>query len=124
MMIFQPFEPERSTPDGRGVPTVRVRSGGRLILNAAGKRLLGDHEYVQLLWEQDTQRLGIKPTTEDDPLRVKVTDTPSQSTITSKAFVDAHAIPMDQRMRLAQHEDLIVASTVKPGDPLAGAHTN
>jgi hypothetical protein len=110
-MIFKTFEPTQSTAAGGGIPTVRIRSEGRLILNAAGKRQFESTEYVQLLWDETTERFGILPTTDTDPLRVRIVHAPSQSVITSKEFVQAHPLPYGQRLPLEREGDMWVAST-------------
>lgn len=120
-MIFKVFEPTQSTPAGGGVPTVRVRSEGRIILNAAAKRHLAGTDYVQLLWDDDTKRFGIKPTTEQDPARIRIVHAASQSIITSKAFVQEHSLPYGHRMRLELDGDTWVASAINPADPLGDA---
>lgn len=114
-MNFELFEPTRSNPDGRGVPTLRVLSGGRLVLNAAAKRLLGDTQNVQLLWDADAKRIGLKPVSADAPgASFRVVKAPSQAVITSKEFVDAHALQHNQRMRLEWEDEMWVASTINP----------
>ena len=110
-MIFKKFEPTQATSAGAGVPTVRVRSEGRIILNAAASRALGDTEYVNLMWEDETKRFGIQPADESDPARLRIVHTASQSTITSKAFVTEHPIPYGERMRLELEGDMWVADT-------------
>lgn len=109
-MIFKPFEPTQSTASGSGVPTVRVRADGRLILNAAATRALGDTEYVQLLWDEETARFAIRATASSDPARVRIVRAPSQSTITSKAFVTEYGLPTGQRIPLQPEGDMLVAS--------------
>ena len=109
-MIFKPFEPTQSTSTGGGVPTVRVRGDGRLILNAAATRALGDTDFVQLLWEDDSKRFAIRATDEDDATRIRIVRAPSQSTITSKAFVTEHELPYGQRLPLAREGDMLIAS--------------
>jgi hypothetical protein len=101
MMIFELHEPARSSPSGRGVPTLRVVSGGRLILNAAAKRMLNGTKFVQLLWDPETKRIGLRPSDEGDVAAFRVADAPSQAVITSKSFVTANAIHSTQKMRLA-----------------------
>lgn len=118
MNPFEVYEPERSTSAGRGVPVVYVLSGGRLILNAAAVRLLGDSTSVQLLWDATTKKVGIKPTSDDDPKGFRVSRAPSQATITSKGFVEKHELPYKTRMRVARDGDTLVASVTNPGDPL------
>lgn len=124
MMIFRKFEPTQSTATGGGVPTVRIRSEGRIILNAAAKRALGEEtEFVSLLWDDETNRFGIQPTDEADQARVRIVHATSQSIITSKAFVHEHSLPIGQRMRLEREGDMWVASTLNPSDPLEVAST-
>ncbi len=119
-MNFEKFAPGRSSADGRGVPTLRILSGGRLVLNAAAQRMLGDITFVQLLWDADTKRIGIMPSTQDDPDAFRVTTAPSQSIITSKAFVEAYKPPLSQRMALGWDGRMWIASTLTPDDPLGG----
>lgn len=119
-MIFEVFEPTRANPE-RGTPTIRIQSDGRLILNAAAKRLLGDTTFVQLLWEADTGRIGIKPTVETDPAAFRVAQAPSQAIITSKEFIAEHNLPHGQRMKLAWDGEQWVASTRDPANPLGAA---
>lgn len=113
---FEPFDPQQA--GARGTPVIYVLSEGRLILNAAAGRLLAGVEWVQLLWDSDTKRIGLRATTAQDPLALKITPGNSQSTITSKAFVIAHGLPYKVRMLLARDGDLWVASTTDPGKPL------
>ncbi|WP_354573700.1 hypothetical protein [Frigoribacterium sp. UYMn621] len=100
------------------MPVVYVLSEGRLKLNAEAVRRLGDTTWVQLLWDDDTKRIGIKPATETSPLAVRVAPGESQATITSKAFVVAHKLPFKVRMRIAWNGDMWVASTEDPANPL------
>ncbi len=119
-MNFEMFAPGRSSADGRGVPTLRVLSGGRLVLNAAAQRMLGDAAFVQLFWDADTGRIGIRPSAQGDEDSFKVTTAPSQSIITSKAFVETYKIPLSVRMRLGWDGRMWIASTVTPDEPLRG----
>jgi len=82
------------------VPTLRVLSGGRLVLNAAAQRMIGDTTFVQLLSDPDTKRVRIKPTMEYDHLAFRVTTAPSQSIITSNAFVIEHKLAGDRNSRI------------------------
>jgi hypothetical protein len=116
MKPFEPFEPTQSAGKIRGVPTVRALSQGRLILNAAAARAI-TADRVQLLWDEATKRLGIKPTSDTDPLGFLISRTSSSATITSKGFVASHPIPYNQRMKLALEEGLWVASTTDPANP-------
>jgi hypothetical protein len=113
-MNFEMFAPGRSSADGRGTPTLRILSGGRLVLNAAAQRSLGDTAFVQLFWDADTGRIGIMPSEQGNPDTFRVTTAPSQSIITSKAFVDAYKLPLSQRMRLAWDGRMWIASTIEP----------
>jgi hypothetical protein len=117
-MNFEMFAPGRSSADGRGTPTVRILSGGRLILNAAAQRQLGDTSFVQLHWDADTNRIGIKPSSQEDADAFRVTTAPSQSIITSKAFVETYNLPLRKRMALEWDGGMWVASTTAP--PLPG----
>lgn len=117
MNPFEPFQPVRSSDSGRGVPTLRILSGGRLVLNAAAVRLLGGIEHVRLLWDAETRRIGIERAPEPSIDTFKVSRAASQATITSKEFVDRYALPHGQRMRLEQDGDLYVASTETPAHP-------
>jgi hypothetical protein len=119
-MNFEMFAPGRSSADGRGIPTLRILSGGRLVLNAAAQRSLGNTTFVQLFWDADTGRIGIMPSEQGDPDTFRVTSAPSQSIITSKAFVDAYKLPLSQRMRLAWDGRMWIASTIRPDEPLEG----
>ena len=114
MKPFEPFQPERSSESGRGVPTIRILSGGRLVLNAAAVRLLGDVEHVRLLWDADTKRIGLEPVAAAGADTFKVSRSASQATITSKAYVDAYSLPPSQRMRLERDGAIFVASTEPP----------
>jgi hypothetical protein len=117
-MIFKVHESSRSTSAGAGVPTIRALGGGRMVLNAAGQRLLGGCTHVQLLWDAETDRIGLKPSTANDPLAVRVTPSASQATITSTSFVKEHLAGPKTRLRLAWLDGILVASTVRPDDPL------
>ncbi len=119
MNPFEPFQPVRSSDSGRGVPTLRILSGGRLVLNAAGVRLLAGVEHVRLLWDADTKRIGIAPASESSADTFKVSRAASQATITSKEFVDHYVLPHGQRMRLELDGDIYVASTETPAQPSA-----
>ena len=106
---FEPFDPRSA--GARGTPVIYVLSEGRIVLNAAAGRLLADVDWVQLHWDDDTKRIGLKATTAADPLALKLTRGNSQSTITSKAFVAARELPYKRRMLLELDGDLWVAST-------------
>jgi len=116
MKPFELYEPQRSSSGGRGVPTIRALSGGRLVLNAAAGRLIGETGFVQLLWDGDTRKIGLKPTTEADPAGFRVTRAPSQAVITCKGFVEAHSIDYGQRMRLEADGEMWVASLAPTTD--------
>ncbi len=118
MNPFEVYEPTRSNSAGRGIPVLYILSGGRITLNAAAVRLLGEITTVQLLWDASTRKVGIKPTSDDDPKGFKVTHAPSQATITSKGFVEKHELPYKTRMRVGWDGDVLVASAAKPADPL------
>jgi hypothetical protein len=118
MNPFELYEPERSSSSGRGVPTIRALNGGRLVLNAAAVRLLGDTSFVQLLWDTESKKIGLKPSTEGDPTSFRVTRAPSQAVITSKGFIDAHNVPQSQRMKLEWDGSMWVAFTTNTGSPL------
>jgi hypothetical protein len=119
-MNFELFAPGRSSADGRGTPSLRILSAGRLVLNAAAQRLLGDTTFVQLLWDADTKRIGIMPSTQEASDAFRVTSAPSQSIITSKAFVEAYDLPLSKRMALGWDGRMWIASTVNPDQPLEG----
>ena len=121
MNPFELFDPASVTAETGRVPVVYVLSEGRLKLNAEAVRRLGDTTWVQLLWDNDTKRIGIKPAAETSPLALRVTAGESQATITSKAFVLAHSLPYKTRMRLAWDSEMWVASTLNPADPLGDA---
>lgn len=106
----------RSSDSGRGVPTLRVLSGGRLTLNAAGMRFIGDVEHVRLLWDAETRRIGIEPATSPGTDTFKVSRSASQATITSKEFVDRYQLPHSQRMLLERDGAMFVASIETPAD--------
>ncbi|TXN29324.1 hypothetical protein [Lacisediminihabitans profunda] len=112
-MIFELHEPTRSNQDGRGIATLRVVSGGRLILNAAAKRMLADMDtkFVQLLWDPETKRIGLRESSQDDPAAFRVADAPSQGIITSKSFITENEIEPGNKMRLVRDGDMWVAST-------------
>jgi hypothetical protein len=95
-----------------------------MVLNAAGQRLLGGSTHVQLLWDEETQRLGLKPTSSDDPLAVRVSPSASQATITSTSFVNEHLAGPKTRLRLAWLDGILVACTVRPNDPLGETSGN
>lgn len=114
MKPFEPFTPTRSSDSGRGVPTVRVLSGGRLVLNAAAMRLLDGVTDVRLLWDADTNRIGIEPVEAPGADTFKVSRGASQATITSKEFVDRYRLPISQRIRLEREGAIFVASTEPP----------
>ncbi|HEY4269061.1 MAG TPA: hypothetical protein VGM94_12805 [Galbitalea sp.] len=90
------------------------------MLNAAAQRLLGDTTFVQLLWDADTKRIGIMPAAQDAPDAFRVTTAPSQSIITSKAFVETYDLPLSKRMTLGWDGRMWIASTIKPDEPLQG----
>jgi hypothetical protein len=117
-MPFEVFEPGRSNAEGRGIPTLRVLSGGRLVLNAAALRMIGGITFVHLLWDEDTKRIGIKATSATDPSAFKVTRAPSQAIITSAAFVAENKLPHSQNMRLGWDGRMWIASTTTPDEPL------
>lgn len=114
MNPFEPFQPVRSSDSGRGVPALRILSGGRLVLNAAAMRLLAGVEHVRLLWDADTGRIGIEPASEPSADTFKVSRAASQATITSKEFVERFTLPIGQRMRLEHEGPIFVASTETP----------
>jgi hypothetical protein len=116
-MNFEVFDGSNAGA-GRGTPSIRILGGGRLVLNAAAQRLLGETAFVQLLWDADTKRIGLKATDQSDTKGFRVTVAPSQSIITSKAFVEAHDIPLSLRMLLAWEGTMWVASTINPDAPL------
>lgn len=113
MKPFEPFQPTRSSGSGRGIPTLRILSGGRLVLNAAAMRLLEGVEHVRLLWDADTARIGIEPAAAGADT-FKVSRSTSQATITSKEFVDRYKPPHSQRMRLEADGAIFIASTETP----------
>lgn len=117
MKPFEPFQPMRSSDSGRGVPTLRILSGGRLVLNAAAMRLLAEVEHVRLLWDAETKRIGIEATAEPGADTFKVSRAASQATITSKEFVDRYQLPHSQRMLLERDGAIFVASTETPAEP-------
>lgn len=118
MKPFELYEPQRSTSSGRGVPVVRVLSGGRLVLNAAGARLLAGTTHVQLLWDAVGKKIGFRPTDGTAPGSFRVTFAPSQAVITSKGFIDEHQLRYSRRMRLDWEGDILTASTELPeADP-------
>jgi hypothetical protein len=114
---FEPFDPA-SAETPRRTPVIYVLSAGRLILNAAAARLIGDTEWVRLYWEEETKRIGLKPESAAGEGVFRVTRGESQATITSKAFVDAYKLPYKKRMRLEWDGTLWVASTEDPANPL------
>lgn len=115
---FEVFNPQAAT-SGRGVPVIYALSAGRLILNAAATRLVGDTDWVQLLWDAETKRIGLRPVEQGDLHAVRIVRSPSQSVITSKPFVDEHNLAAKkQRMRLAWDGQAWVASTVDPATPI------
>jgi hypothetical protein len=117
-MPFEVFKPARSSAEGRGIPTLRVLSGGRLVLNAAALRMIGDVRFVQLLWDAGTKRIGIKSTSATDPSAFKVTRAPSQAIITSAAFVTENKLSHSLKMRLGWDGRMWIASTTTPDEPL------
>lgn len=114
-MTFEQFAPGRSTADGQGVPTLRILSGGRLVLNAEAQRMIGDVDYVQLFWDDETRQIGIMPSAETAVDTFRLVRAPSQSIVTSQAFIDACQPPLGQRMPLTWEHDMWVASTNNAG---------
>jgi hypothetical protein len=116
---FEVFDTSSARADlESGLPTIHAVSEGRLRLNAAAARLLGNTAWVQLLWDDETKRIGIRPATESTDSALRVTRGTSQATITSKAFVTTYKLLYKKRMRLAWDGTMWVASTVHPDDPL------
>ena len=120
MNPFAVFDPAADTHDTGRVPVIYVLSEGRLKLNAEAVRRLGNTtSWVQLLWDDETKRIGIKAAAEGSTGAFRVTRGKSQATITSKAFVAAHSLPYKTRMRIEWEGDMWVASTLDPNNPLA-----
>lgn len=111
MKPFEPFQAQRATAGGRlGAPVVRIRDDGRLVLNSAAIRAIETATHVQLLWDADTNRFGLKPTSMGDPAAFRVSYGASQATITSKEFVETHQLPADARFILTLNGGIWIAS--------------
>jgi hypothetical protein len=119
-MNFEMFAPGRSAADERDIPTLRILRGGRLVLNAAAQRMIGDVGFVQLLWDDDTKRIGIAPSAQGDRDAFPVVTAPKQSIVTSKEFVEAYDLPLSLAMTLGWDGRMWIAATLTPEKPLRG----
>lgn len=113
-MSFELFAPGRSAADEQGVPTLRILSGGRLVVNAEAQRMMGDVEFVQLFWDDETLQIGIMPSTGAEVDTFRLVRAPGQSIVTSQAFIDAYQPPLGKRMPLTWNGGMWVASTTDP----------
>ena len=108
-MDFDVFAPGSSAADDSDLPTLRILAGGRLVLNAAAHRLLGGTAFVQLLWDADTDSIGIMPCAENDPDSHRVTVAAAQAIITSQEFIDAYDIAPSHGLSLAWDGRMLTA---------------
>ena len=106
-MPFEVFE--NATSAGRGVPTVRFLSNGRVHFNAAATRLFDGASYLRILFDSEENRVGFEPTGTDDPNGFKLTKQDSQSVLTASAFVQRYDVPSEQRLPLTEENGILVA---------------
>lgn len=62
---FEVFQ-KSSAPVSK-VPTVTVQKRGLLSLNRAAHQLVGEPEFVELLWDAERRVIGIRPTHAESP---------------------------------------------------------
>jgi hypothetical protein len=110
-MDFDLFAPGSSAADDSDVPTLRILAGGRLVLNAAAHRLLGGTAFVQLLWDADTDSIGIMPSAESDPDSHRVAVASAQAIITSQEFIDAYDISPSHGLPMLWDGRTLIAAT-------------
>ncbi|WP_295851156.1 hypothetical protein [uncultured Microbacterium sp.] len=103
-MPFEVFEPQPGAR--RGVATIRFLSKGRIHLNAAAARMLGEGTtHVQLLWDAEDLAVALKPVEADAPHSYLVSRAPSQAVISAAGFAERCRIPLHQRYRLELDEE-------------------
>ncbi|MCU1414831.1 MAG: hypothetical protein JWN80_2171 [Microbacteriaceae bacterium] len=110
IMDFDGFAPGHSAADYSDSAVLRVLVGGRLVLNAAAHGLLGGGAFVQLLWDADTDSIGILPSAEGDPDSHRLAITASQAIITSPEFVDLYGIPLSHGMPMEWDGRMLIAA--------------
>jgi hypothetical protein len=118
-MDFDVFAPGRSATDDPTVASLRVLASGRLVFNPAAQKLLGDAAFVQLFWDGDTARIGILPADDGDADAFPVVHSADQAIVTSTAFVERYDLPLSISMRLAWADNMWVASTLHPDEPIS-----
>jgi hypothetical protein len=64
-MGFEVFQ-KSSAPVSK-VPTVTLQKRGLLSMNRAAHHLIGDAEFVELLWDADERVIGIRPAAPENP---------------------------------------------------------
>jgi len=62
---FEVFQ-KSSAPVSK-VPTVTVQRRGIMSMNRASHRLIGEPEFVELLWDAERQVIGLRPTDSSNP---------------------------------------------------------
>lgn len=88
-MGFETFEP-LPTEAPRRVATIRFLGKGRVGFNAAAARLLSDWTHMRLLFDSDTDQIGLEPTDASDSLGYKITHSDSSAVITAPGFADRY----------------------------------
>ncbi len=109
-MDFDVFAPGQSATDDSDVPTLRILPRGRLVLNTAAWKLLGETAFVQLLWDADTDSIGIMPSAEGEPDSHRVAVTAAQAVITSHEFVDLYDIPQSHGLLMLWDGRMLIAN--------------
>lgn len=117
------FEKVQKTGQGGSTdePLISLRkSGGIGVNSAATEEYLSDAEFVHLYFDEDNDRLGIKPVDEEDGNTYKVNMTESSAGITPSSFMKRYDLVPDVTTRYEvewdDDEEMLVADlTAKAG---------
>jgi hypothetical protein len=122
MAEFETFK--RGGMPSRGEPAVTIQKRGALSLNAAAYETIGSPGYVELLYDREERRIGIRASDLSPHAYVVrgVGENEATHVVSGKAFLNYYEIPRGVARRwIAEEQDgILVIDLKQPGTDVSG----